>query len=140
MTPATAELARLSATELVTAYAARDLSPVDVVDAVAAVVEEREPTLNALWVSDLEAAREAARSSEQRWAARSPQGPLDGVPGTVKENLARAGVPMPSGCAGVEPVVPQRNSPVVDRITEAGGVIIGSTAVSYTHLTLPTKA
>ena len=129
MTPATAELARLSATELVAAYAARDLSPVDVVDAVAAVVEEREPTLNALWVSDLEAAREAAQSSEQRWAAGTPQGPLDGVPGTVKENLARAGVPMPYGCAGVEPVVPQRNSPVVDRITEAGGVIVGSTVM-----------
>ena len=87
------------------------------------------PTLNALWVSDLEAAREAARSSEQRWAAGHPAGPLDGVPVTVKENLARAGVPMPAGNAGVEPVVPQRNSPVVDRIDESGGVILGSTVM-----------
>ena len=54
--------------------------------------------------------------SEQRWAAAQPAGPIDGVPVTVKENLARAGVPMPAGNAGVEPVVPTRSCPVVERV------------------------
>src|SRR6478672_7756504 len=129
MTQSAADLARLSAAALVTAYADGDLSPVEVTDAVAEVVEDREPTLNAFWVRDVDGAREAAQASERRWKAGEPLGPLDGVPLTVKENLARAGVPMPQGCAGVEPLVPQRDSPVVERITESGGILIGSTVM-----------
>lgn len=124
-----AHLASLAATELVAGYRSGELSPVAVLEAVAAVVEAREPTINALWVHDLDAARAGARSSEQRWQAGEPLGPIDGVPVTVKENLARAGVPMPAGCAGVEPTVPERDSPVVQRILESGGVVIGSTVM-----------
>ncbi|GAA2154346.1 aspartyl-tRNA(Asn)/glutamyl-tRNA(Gln) amidotransferase subunit A [Humibacillus xanthopallidus] len=125
--------AALCATELLAAYADRALSPVEVLLDVADVVGEREPTLNALWVNDLETRRdallEAARASERRWVAGSPDGPLDGVPVTVKENLARAGVPMPAGNAGTSPAVPTRSSPVVARIEEAAGTIIGSTVM-----------
>ena len=125
--------AALSATELLSAYAARTLSPVEVLRDVADVVSAREPTLNALWVNDLEtrpeALLDAARSSERRWATGAPVGSLDGVPVTVKENLARAGVSMPSGNAGVTPVLPTRSSPVVERVEEAGGLIIGSTVM-----------
>lgn len=122
-------LARLGATELVAGYARGDFSPVEALDAVCRVIEQREPELNALWRPDPDGARRAAQASERRWRAGTPLGPMDGVPTTVKENLARAGVPMPSGCAGVEPVVPERNSPVVDRVVEAGGVLLGSTVM-----------
>ncbi len=47
----------------------------------------------------------------------------------MKENLGRAGVPMPSGTAGATPVVPTRSSPVVERLEEAGALIIGSTVM-----------
>jgi aspartyl-tRNA(Asn)/glutamyl-tRNA(Gln) amidotransferase subunit A len=123
----------LCATELLTAYADRTLSPVEVLLDVADVVDERESRLNALWVNDLETRREelleAARASERRWAADRPSGALDGIPVTVKENLARAGVPLPAGSAGTTPAAPTRSSPVVERIEEAGGIIIGSTVM-----------
>lgn len=121
--------ASLTAAELVAAYASADLSPVDALEDVAAVIEAREPELNAFWQLDLESALTAARASEQRWDRGQPAGPIDGVPVTVKENLARAGVPMPAGNAGVEPVVPTRSSPVVERVEESGGVILGSTVM-----------
>ncbi len=125
--------AALSATELLSAYSSRTLSPVEVLRDVADIVSAREPTLNALWVNDLEtrpdALLDAARASERRWATGTPAGPLDGIPVTVKENLGRAGVPMPSGSAGVTPVRPARSSPVVERVEEAGGLIIGSTVM-----------
>jgi aspartyl-tRNA(Asn)/glutamyl-tRNA(Gln) amidotransferase subunit A len=125
--------AALPATDLLAAYAAGSLSPVEVLLDVSDVVGRREPRLNALWVNDLrtrhDALVDAARASERRWATGQPVGPLDGVPVTVKENLARAGVPMPSGNAGVTPLVPGRSSPVVERIEEAGGIIIGSTVM-----------
>ena len=125
--------AALSATELLSAYATRTLSPVEVLRDVADIISAREPTLNALWVNDLEgrpdALLDAARASERRWATGTPAGPLDGIPVTVKENLARAGVPMPSGSAGVTPLRPARSSPVVERVEEAGGLLIGSTVM-----------
>ena len=93
----------------------------------------REPLLNALWVNDLETRTDALST----WSAeRATQGPpatpgvlLDGVPVTVKENPARAGVPMPAGSAGVTAVPPTRSSPVVERIERQGGIIVGSTVM-----------
>ena len=49
-------------------------------------------------------AREAAAST-QRWAKGAPIGPLDGVPVTVKENIASKGVPVPLGTAAM-PLTP----------------------------------
>lgn len=122
-------LARLSAVELVGHYSTRSLSPVEVLTAVTQVVDEREPQLNALWVRSDASAMEAAAASEARWASAEPCGPLDGVPVTVKENLARAGIAMCAGNAGVDPVVPERNSPIADRLHESGAVVIGSTVM-----------
>ena len=123
------ELARLTAADLGAAYADGSLSPLEVVDAALAVIDDGEPELNALWHRDDDAARAAAAESTERWRRGVARGPLDGVPATVKENLARAGVPMPAGNAGVKPVVPERSSPVVERLTEAGAVIVGSTVM-----------
>lgn len=121
--------AALDASALVRGYAAGDLSPVDVLDDVVAVIKAREPELNAFSHLDLDAARQAAIASGRRWAAGEPVGPLDGVPATVKENLARAGVPVTLGNAGVNPVVPVRSSPVVERLEESGVVVLGSTTM-----------
>ena len=121
--------ASLTATELVSAYARGDLSPVEVLHDVADVVKAREPELNAFWQLDLEGAEAAARASEDRWRRGEPAGPIDGVPTTIKENLGRAGVPMQAGNAGVDPVVPTRSSPVVERVEESGGVVLGSTVM-----------
>ncbi|WP_330472940.1 amidase [Terrabacter sp. C0L_2] len=118
-----------TATNLLLAYAAGSLSPVEVVRDVAEVVASREPTLNAFHVHDLDAAHEQAAASERRWRDGIPQGPLDGIPVTVKENLGRAGIPMPLGNAGVTPAVPVRSSPVVERLEEAGAIVLGSTVM-----------
>lgn len=121
--------ASLTAQALSAAYGMGTLSPVDVVTDVADVIAAREPELNAFWTYDIETALYAAELSAARWRAGAPLSPVDGVPVTVKENLARAGVPMHAGNLGVTPAVPQRDSPVVERITEAGGVILGSTVM-----------
>lgn len=122
------ELAGLSATEMVTGYRTGQFSPVEVHDAVLEVIGLREPTLNALCVQNPESRRKA-EESRRRWEAGAPLSMLDGVPATVKENLAQAGVPLMAGSAGSIPTVPQRSSPVVERIQEAGGVIVGSTVM-----------
>lgn len=122
-------LTAMSAVEMVAAFAARTLSPREVHEAVQAVIEVSEPVLNAFWVRDAEEARAAAKASEGRWASGAPLGPIDGVPVTLKENVARKGIPMPSGTAGVEPVVPEQDAPVTARVQESGGVVLGSTVM-----------
>ena len=122
-------LATMPATDMVAGFAEGAFSPVDVHDAVQAVVESREPVINAFFVRDVGASRQAAGASAQRWSAGRPLGPIDGVPVTLKENIARAGVPMPSGNAGVDPVVPAVDAPITARVLESGGVVLGGTVM-----------
>ena len=89
----------LSAAELGEAFRSRRLSPVEVTDAVLAHIDRWEPTLCATWALDPAAARAAAQASEARWQRGEARGPLDGVPCTIKENIATKGVPVPVGTA-----------------------------------------
>ncbi|MEO3938599.1 amidase [Dermatophilaceae bacterium Soc4.6] len=123
------EISALTAAELGAHYAAASLSPVEVLEALERVVDAREPVVNAFSVRTSESARAEAVASERRWAGGEARGPLDGIPVTIKENLARAGVPMSAGHAAADPVVPRHDSPVAARIAEAGGVVLGSTVM-----------
>lgn len=119
----------LSAVEMSRAFAAGTLTPADVAEAVIARVQEREPELNAFYRFDADDVRAQARASAHRWEDGVPLSRWDGVPCTVKENIARAGVPKPSGTALPHPPVSGTNAPVTDRLLEAGVVILGSTTM-----------
>lgn len=122
-------LADLDAGALAAGYAAGTLTPSAVAEDVLARIAEREPELNALYLHDPERVRADAAAATARWAAGAPLSPLDGVPVTVKENIARAGLPKPSGTALPNPPLAERNAPTTDRLLEAGLVILGSTTM-----------
>ena len=119
----------LAATELGRAYAARELSPVEVTQAVLSHIERWEPQLHATWALDASAALAMARASEARWARGEARGALDGVPVTIKENIATRGVPMPLGCAATELVPAAADAPPAARLREAGAVFIAKTTM-----------
>ncbi|HSP60061.1 MAG TPA: amidase [Ornithinimicrobium sp.] len=122
--------AHLGAVEMARSYAAGRVGPVEVATDVLELVARREEELNAFWVRDDPGQVLArARAAQERWAAGRPRSRWDGVPVTLKENVARAGVPMPAGCAAVDPVVPTVDSPVARRCEEAGLVVLGSTVM-----------
>lgn len=127
--PAEPRLADLDAGTLAERFAAGTLTPTAVAEDVLARIREREPELNALYLHDPEQVRADAAASTARWAAGTPLSPFDGVPATVKENIARAGQPKPSGTALPNPPIPAANAPTVDRLLEAGVVILGSTTM-----------
>jgi len=130
MTARTAtSLADLTARDLVAAYREHRLSPVEVIDAVIVRIEASEPTLNALYAFDPDGARAAAQASRVRWAKGEPAGPIDGVPVTLKDNLAMAGVPTPLGTAASDLAPAPVDAPPTARIREAGGVILGKTTM-----------
>jgi len=122
-------VASLSAVDMLAAYADRTLSPVEVHDAIQKLIAEREPQLNAFFVRDAGASRWAAAASAVRWARGEPLGPIDGVPVTLKENIARKGIPMPSGVAGTQAPPAAADAPVTARVQESGAVVLGSTTM-----------
>lgn len=110
-------------------YKAKALSPVEVTEAVIGRIEAYEPKLNALWAYDPEAARLAAKASEARWAKGEPAGPIDGVPLTIKENIATKGTPVPLGCAALPLKPAAADAPPAARTREAGGVLLAKTTM-----------
>jgi aspartyl-tRNA(Asn)/glutamyl-tRNA(Gln) amidotransferase subunit A len=119
----------LSAQDLSAAYAARQLSPLEVTQAVLDRIAAWEPRINAMYRVHRESALEAARQSEARWRQAAPRSPLDGVPITLKENLYTAGDPAPIGSAAADPLPMTHDSPVAARVKEAGCVLLGKTTM-----------
>jgi aspartyl-tRNA(Asn)/glutamyl-tRNA(Gln) amidotransferase subunit A len=124
-----AALHELSAAEMGRAFAARELSPVDVARAVLAHIERWEPQLHATWALDAEAALAQARAAEARWQRDEGLGPLDGVPVTIKENIATRGTAVPLGTAATELVPAAEDAPPAARLREAGAVILCKTTM-----------
>ncbi len=124
-----ADLPDLSATELAPLYRSGALSPVEVTQAVLARMERCEPQLCATWGDHTEAALAQARASELRWASGQALGPLDGVPVTLKENIATQGVPQPLGCAASLLAPAKEDAPPAARLREAGAVFVARTTM-----------
>ena len=122
-------LHELTAAELLAHYRAGTLSPVEVVESVMDRMDRCEPQIQAVWWRDRDAALQAARSSENRWKSQSPLGELDGVPVTLKENIATQGLPTPLGSAATELLPAEADAPAAARLREAGAVLVGKTTM-----------
>ncbi|HZY14789.1 MAG TPA: amidase [Beijerinckiaceae bacterium] len=123
------DISDLSAAELAERFANRTLSPVEALRAVLAVVETWEQHLRATYAFDPAGAYAAARASETRWAGRRPLSALDGVPVTIKENIASKGVPVPLGTLATALREAVEDAPPVARLREAGAVIFSKTTM-----------
>ncbi|GHF58334.1 aspartyl-tRNA(Asn)/glutamyl-tRNA(Gln) amidotransferase subunit A [Amycolatopsis bartoniae] len=117
-----------SATELLAGYRNGTRSPVEVTAAVLDRIDRLEPRLHALYAYDPEQARAAAKASEQRWRSGRAGG-LDGIPLTLKENIATRGTPVPLGTAATELVPAAADAPAAARVREAGGVLLAKTTM-----------
>ena len=119
----------LPAQDLLAAYRQRTLSPVEVTQAVLAHMERWEPHIRATYLLRPEHALAQARQSEARWQRGEPQGLLDGVPVTIKENIATQGDPTPLGTAAVPLVHAAADAPPAARLREAGAVMVAKTTM-----------
>ncbi|MGI4779526.1 MAG: amidase [Janthinobacterium lividum] len=124
-----AALHELSAAELGAAYRERSLSPVEVTQAVLDHIDAWEPRLQATYLLRPAAALEQARASEARFRRGDALGPLDGVPTTIKENIATRGDPLPAGTAAVTLVPAREDAPPAARLKEAGIVLVSKTTM-----------
>ena len=131
------ELCFMPATELARRIATRELSPVTVVDAVIAQAETMDRTLNLFAEPTFDQAREAARAAEAAIMTGAPLGSLRGVPITVKDYVAVAGLRWANGSAAFMDNVAVEDAAVVARVKAAGAIIIGKTTLpEFAHKVL----
>jgi aspartyl-tRNA(Asn)/glutamyl-tRNA(Gln) amidotransferase subunit A len=124
-----ASLHDLSAVDLIAGFRAGQFSPTEVLEDVLTHIAVWEPHIKALYAFDPDRARAAAKASTERWHKGEPSGPLDGVPATIKENIATKGVPVPLGAATTKLVPAAADAPPAARLREAGAVIFSKTTM-----------
>jgi len=86
-------------------------------------IKQLEPSLSAYNTVMAEHALERARALD----AQGPRGPLHGVPIAIKDNICTAGVPTTASSKILAGFVPPYSATVVDRLEQAGAIIIGKT-------------
>ena len=117
----------MSALEIAAAVRSGERSALDVVNEHLALIEERDPELNAYNHLTAESARAQAAAIDARVSAGEPVGPLAGVPLATKDNMCTKGVPTTCSSKILEGWLPPYDATVVTRLREAGAVSVGKT-------------
>ena len=117
-----------TATELAARIRRGDVSPVALVDSCLERIENRNDELNAFVTVLEDEARERAQEAEQAVEAGEELGPMHGVPIAVKDLFDfKAGVRNTMGSKPFEEFVPDESATYVERLEEAGAIIVGKT-------------
>ena len=121
------DLTRMTAVEVADLIARGEVSAVEVtrqhLDRIAAV----DPRVHAFLHVDADGALDAARAVDARRAEGEPLGPLAGVPVAVKDVVTTRGVPTTAGSKILEGWRPPYDATVVERLRNAGTVMLGKT-------------
>ena len=132
------ELCTKTASQLAALIAAGETSSTEVVEAHLDRIDEVNGHCNAITIVLATEARAAAAAVDTAMAAGEEQGPLAGVPCTVKENLDLAGTPTTQGLPVFAELVAPSDAPVVERIRAAGAIPIGRTNLPELGLRITT--
>jgi fatty acid amide hydrolase 2 len=126
-------LTERSAVSLARAIRRREVSATEVVEAHIARHVAVAPRINAIAVDRFELARGEADACDERLRAAAPDTelpPLLGVPFTVKESIAVAGMPQSAGLVARRDLVSAESATTVKRLTDAGAIPLGVTNTS----------
>lgn len=121
------DLAFASIAEIAPLIRQREVSPVEVTEAVLARIERLNPTLNAFITVVADAAREAARRAEQEIQAGQYRGPLHGIPISLKDLYWTANLRTTGGSKILADYVPAADATVTRHLREAGSILVGKT-------------
>ncbi|MFB6300149.1 MAG: amidase [Halobacteriales archaeon] len=116
-----------SATELAVRIRHGTLSPVELVEACLDRIDVRNDTINAFVYVDADRARREAKAAEAAVERGETLGPLHGLPVAIKDLNDVAGMPTTSGSVPFADNIAEENAPFVDRLIDAGAIMIGKT-------------
>jgi amidase len=116
-----------TATELTGALRRRTVSSRELLDALLRRVEREHPRLNAVVALDVDRARREAADADDRAARGEFDGPLHGLPMTVKDVWETEGLVTTSGAPWLADHVPATDAVAVGRLRSAGAIVFGKT-------------
>lgn len=92
-------------------------------------IKQHNSQLNAVIHLDAEQALEQAREADRERNEGQLRGPLHGFPMTIKDVWEVAGMPCTAGSSGLKQHIPKRHADVIQRLVDAGAIILGKTNV-----------
>jgi aspartyl-tRNA(Asn)/glutamyl-tRNA(Gln) amidotransferase subunit A len=123
------ELHWLSAEQISAEYAARRLSPVELVQALLDRIVSHNPRVNAFISVDAEGALAAARQAEKDIGAGRVLGPLHGVPVGIKDSIDIAGLATTCHSKIMLGNIAREDAPVISHLRSAGAILLGKLAM-----------
>jgi amidase len=118
------DLCYLSATEAITRFKSKRLSPVELMRAVIERSENVEPQINAFTDEYFEEALAQAAQAEARYrSAGSDPRPLEGIPLAVKDEFDIQGQRATSGSLLLQDEIAITTSPCIERLLDAGAIV-----------------
>lgn len=124
------ELAWLSAAETAAAIRTKQVSPVEVVEAYLARIDQYDGQLRAYITLLRQEALAAARVAEQLVLQGDAGGPLFGVPVAVKDQFWTQGILTTNGSRVYRDFVPSEDATVMTRLMAAGMILLGKLNMS----------
>ena len=121
------DLTRLPASDLREQIAAKQISPLELTDAVLARAEKLQPVLNCFVTLIPDQARAAAKAAEDAVMRGEPLGLLHGIPFAAKDLVNTAGVRTTFGSLLYENNVPKEDAVCAARVKGAGAILFGKT-------------
>ena len=113
--------------ELLGALDRREVAARELLEAHLARIEQLDGSINSVVTVEPERAWAEAAAIDDARAADTPVGPLAGIPITVKDAIATAGIRSTGGAAELSDHVPEADATVVSRARDAGAVVFGKT-------------
>jgi aspartyl-tRNA(Asn)/glutamyl-tRNA(Gln) amidotransferase subunit A len=105
----------------------REISAVELTDAILAQVDAVDEKTRAYLLVTRELARQQARAADERLRAKRDLRPLTGIPMAIKDVLCIDGVAATAGSRILEGFVPPYSATVVERLAADGAVFLGKT-------------
>jgi amidase len=118
-----------SAKELASMIRRKKIGCLELLDLYLRRIEGYNPKINAIVFMDLEKARIRAKKADQTLSKGKIWGPLHGVPMTLKDSYDVVGMPTTWGVPQYRNQFPKKNAVAVDRLLNAGVVLLGKTNV-----------
>jgi aspartyl-tRNA(Asn)/glutamyl-tRNA(Gln) amidotransferase subunit A len=115
----------LTVAEAAPLIASGNLSPVDLVEAFLARIDEVDGRIHSFIHVDAAGAREAARRAAEELRAGRWRGPLHGIPFGVKDNYDAAGLPATANNRTRLDRVAEKDATAVARLKAAGAILLG---------------
>jgi aspartyl-tRNA(Asn)/glutamyl-tRNA(Gln) amidotransferase subunit A len=125
----TPDLPFLTITRLAEAYRQRDISPLEVAEAMLERIERIDPKVHAYITVTADLALQQAKQAEEAFAGGEQLGPLHGVPVALKDLYATKGIRTTAHSKVLLDWVPEADSKAASRLHEAGAVLLGKLAM-----------